>query len=78
MSAEAAILTRSWTVGSRTCTLSVPRPQAGEAAHVCVEWEPSQPTKLTGEEWHEYRAGRDAALAELAQILGGSVAVLEL
>ena len=79
MSAEPAILTRRWRVGRRTCTLSVPQLQPGQAVHVCIEWDPDMPTaKLNAAERRQYRAGRDAAVAELALLLDGMVAVVEL
>lgn len=78
MPAEAAIVTRSFTVGNRIATLSVPRPRPGNRATACLlEWAPTPPQRLTAQEWAEYRAGRNAALAELARELGGNVAVLE-
>lgn len=80
MSASAAILTRTWPVGSRTVTLTVPRLDGRKAHPVCVscDWSPSVPTALTADEWRAYRAGRDSALAELSEELGGRVGVLEL
>lgn len=77
MSAEAAILTRSWRVAGRTCTLSVPRPEPGKALSACMEWEPSPPKSMTAEDWRAYRAGRNAALAEVAAELNIAVAVVE-
>jgi hypothetical protein len=78
MSAEAAILTRSWRVGSRTASLSVPRPKPGKPLHVCIEWDPSPPSQLSTSEWREYREGRNAALADLAAELGIGVGVVDL
>ena len=78
MNARPAVLIHSWAVGCRTCTLSVPRPRPGAAVAVCVEWEPYPPPHLSGTEWDQYRAGRNAALAALARILGGNVVVVEL
>jgi len=78
MSAEAAALTRSWPVGNRTCTLTVPRPNPGAPACAVVEWSPDTPSRLTASEWKAYRAGRDQAAAELAAELGGAAAVIEL
>ena len=43
-----------------------------------VEWSPREPASLSTEEWHEYRHGRNQALANLAAELGINVAVLEL
>jgi hypothetical protein len=78
VSAEPAILTRRWRVGRRTCTLSVPQPQPGQAVHVCIEWDPDMPTmRLNASERRQYRAGRDAAFADLARLIGGTVAPVE-
>lgn len=77
MSAEPAALTRSWIVGHRTCTLTMPRPVQGKAACAVFEWSPNVPRQLSATEWHEYRRGRNAAITELAQILGINAAVLE-
>ena len=76
--AEVAILIRSWPVGSRTATLSVPRPQPGKTLHASVEWEPCPPKALTSTEWMAYRTGRDKALSEIAAELDITVAVLDI
>lgn len=78
MSGEAAAFVRSWRVGPYTAKLTVPQIVAGKPAAACVEWSPSEPTRLDAQQWREYRAGRNAVLAELAQQLGGSVAVIDL
>ncbi len=78
VSASAAILTRSWPVGTRTCTLSISRIEPGATVQMCVEWTPSLPKGLTASERHQYRSGRDAALDQLAAELGITVAVVEL
>lgn len=78
MTASAALITRAWRVGSRTVTLSVPKPDGARPVCMSVEWAPNLPRKLSAEEWKQYRAGRDAALAELAKQLGGAVGLIEL
>lgn len=78
MSAAAPVLWRSWQVGERTCTLTVPRAVRGKAAHASVEWSPDVPHRLSQAEWQQYRAGRNQAAAELARQLGGMAAVIEL
>lgn len=78
MNASAAILTCSWAVGPRTCTLSVPSIEGGKPLSCCVEWDPAPPKGLSASEWHQYRSGRDAALDQLAAELGITVAVVEL
>jgi hypothetical protein len=43
-----------------------------------AEWTPALPRKLTPQEMRRYRKIRDAALAELAAHIGGTVGVIEL
>lgn len=47
-------------------------------AGLASEWDPHLPSGLSKSEWKQYRAGRDALLAEVAKSLGGTVAVVEL
>ncbi len=77
MTATAAI-TRSWSVGQRTVTLTVPAviPRGG-ALNVLMEWD-DLPDHLTDAEMAEYRAGRDRAIREIAEQLGVRAAVWEL
>lgn len=70
------VLTRTWPVGDRTATLSVSR-GVGAPIHARIEWSPSAPSRLSAEEWRQYRAGRDQALAEISRELGINAAVLE-
>jgi len=42
------------------------------------EWEPTVPRRLSKREWREYRAGRDAAFAELCRVIGEPMMVVEL
>jgi|JI8StandDraft_1071087.scaffolds.fasta_scaffold51094_2 hypothetical protein len=76
VTAEAAAFTATWRVGSRTVTLTSPHPKPGQALSAVVEWDPAMPLKLTPAELVQYRAGRDAALADMAQALGITVAVV--
>lgn len=77
MSAEAVLLVRSWQVGARTCTMTIPRPKHRRPVHVAMEWDPAPPDRMTADEWRQYRQGRDAAIAEVAEALQVSVAVLD-
>lgn len=77
MSAETPLAVRSWRVGKYTVEMTVPRPEPGRPSAVAMEWAPHMPERLTTSEIAQYRRGRDAALAELAEILGGNVAVIE-
>jgi len=78
VSAERAMLSRSWRVGRYTATLTVPPPRRGQIASAVIEWEPKVPGHLTEAELDQYRNGRDGALADLAGALGITAAVVEL
>ena len=43
-----------------------------------TSWEPDTPRRLTKAEMRDYRRGRDALLAEVAQHIGGGIAVVEI
>jgi len=78
MSAEAAALARTWSVGRWRVTLTVPSAQLGQVRQAVFEWSPSLPTRmLTKSEMRQYRAGRDRAIGELAVALGGPALLLE-
>ncbi len=76
MSAEAAALVRSFPVGQRTVTLTIPKPKRGGLVHMTAEWFPDRPARLNRQEWRQYRRGRAAVLAALARI-ANERAVLE-
>ncbi|MFO1129152.1 MAG: hypothetical protein U1E66_12050 [Rhodospirillales bacterium] len=42
-----------------------------------VEWEPDVPKRMNEREMQDYRRGRDAAMAEVARLIGGRVVVVE-
>jgi hypothetical protein len=66
-------------VGARyIVTLAIPLEslRAG-VVHLDVVWEPSPPHRLTAAELHDYRSGRDALFAEVAKLIGGNVAIVE-
>ncbi|MBK7059179.1 MAG: hypothetical protein IPI03_14525 [Rubrivivax sp.] len=67
--------TRTWQVGARTCTLTAGRDDRGQVA-CCIEWKPL-PERLSDAELREYRAGRDAAIAELAEHFDVQTLVIE-
>ena len=77
MSGEAAAMTRTWRVGKRTVTCTVPQVRSGQVLHAAFEWTPNMPRRLSRREWRQYRAGRDKAFAELFAELGVKGAVLE-
>jgi hypothetical protein len=47
--------------------------------HLSAQWSPDVPRRgsLSGGETAQYRAGRDALMAEVAKVIGGNVLVLE-
>ena len=45
---------------------------------MACEWEPSTPKRLNDREMRDYRRGRDAALSEVARLIGGDVMCIEL
>lgn len=77
MTGGSTTASRSWKVGQRTVTLTVSRPTPGRDARAGFEWEPDAPTKLSDDEWAEYRSGRHAALTEIAATLHINVGVLD-
>jgi len=77
MSAESALLERTFAVGRFTCTMTFPRPKPGAVVHMAVEWSPRMPRQLSTSEKAAYRAGRDAAVAAYGEQMGERIAVLE-
>jgi hypothetical protein len=73
MSAQAAVLSRTWKVGRYRATLTVPPVESG-VRHACIEWQPHTPRDLTPDELEAYRLGRDRAFREL----GLSALIVEL
>ena len=69
---------RSWPVGTRTCTITVQRPKPGAVVNAVIAWAPNQPARLSTDEWAEYRAGRNHALSLIAAEFGINAAVLEI
>ena len=76
--AEQAALVRSWRVGKRTVTLTMPQVRSGQVLHAALEWHPDMPRRLSRREWKQYRAGRDKAFAELCRDLGIRGALCEI
>ena len=70
MTGEAAAMTRTFRVGKRTVTCTMPQVQPGQVVCATIEWHPDMPRRLSRREWKQYRAGRDAAFAGLCGDLG--------
>jgi hypothetical protein len=76
--AEAALLVRSFRVGKRTCTLTIPTPRPGGTASLVAEWSPNIPNRpFTKKEERQYFAGRHAVMTELAAQIGGSILIID-
>lgn len=50
----------------------------GRVLDLAVSWEPRLPRQLSAKERADYRAARAAFMAELAQVIGGRVAVADI
>lgn len=48
-----------------------------EKAGIKCQWRPDLPRSLTEQQREQYRAGRDALLAEVGKDMGGQVLVIE-
>lgn len=70
MSADQAVLQRSFPVGFYTATLTVRASRSGGTVGCTCEWEPGVPERLGEAELFAYVTGRNTALAELSQLLG--------
>ena len=78
MSAESPAVVHSFRVGKRTVTITIPYPELDSCIAMACEWSPTVPKRLSRRGWREYRAGRDAALAELSRITGERCVVVEI
>ena len=67
---EAVAMMRTWRVGRRKVTLTVPQTRSGQVVTAAIEWHPDMPHRLSRREWKQYRAGRDKAFAGLCGELG--------
>lgn len=72
-----ACITRAWPVGKFNVTMTIPRESRGVACAV-IEWSPHLPKRLTDDELQQYRVGRGAALADIADELGITVGIVDL
>ncbi len=70
MTGETAAMVRTWRVGKRQVTVTVPQVRTGQVATAAIEWHPDLPRRLSRREWKQYRTGRDAAFADLCGDLG--------
>lgn len=79
MSASAALVTHAFAVGRRMVLITLGRPDPKlKIAPASVEWSPDVPTsQLPIQEQRQFEAGRYAALAMLAEILGGGVVAID-
>ncbi len=78
MSAEAPALVRTFRVGHRIRTISLPASEPGSVSYGTVEWEPDLPAGLNRSELRQYRKGRDKAFAELGRRFEGKSVTVEI
>ena len=74
-----ALVTTTFRVGRRfKVAMTIPSFGPGETLAMNVEWSPDVPKRrLNKREIQDYRRGRDAALAEVARLIGGNVLCVE-
>jgi len=65
------MLKSTFEVGNYTCELTV------SMGGMKASWSPCMPTKLSKKELRQYRAGRDALLANYAEETGANVMLVE-
>ena len=73
------LVTTTFRVGRRfKVAMTIPCFGPGETLAMNVEWSPDVPKRrLNKREIQDYRRGRDAALAEVARLIGGNVLCVE-
>ena len=78
MTASSPLVQHVFDVGHRSVLVTLGRPDS--ATKICpavVEWSPDAPTsRLPPDEQLQFEAGRHAALAQLAAVLGGGVTLI--
>jgi hypothetical protein len=77
-SARAPAFVRSFRIGRYTCTIAIPHCTPGGAVQMTRVWHPELRRPLTAAELRQYRAGRDAALRELSELIGMRTNMVEL
>ena len=77
--AQSPAISRTFRVGRLwRCTWTIQKPVAGTVASSVVEWEPDIPGRPLNEaELRDYRAGRNAVMADLAEQTGMKTMVVE-
>jgi len=65
--------TNTFLVGVYVCEMTY-----NEGEPLKAEWRPDVPRRLAEHDWSQYRAGRDALLAEVAAATGMNTLVVEL
>lgn len=81
MSEQFALLIKTFPVGKWWVTLTFRHPPAALSGApteiMTAEWFPRLPPSLSRKEWRQYRAGRDAAIAEYGEVTGLKIALVE-
>ena len=63
---------KTFEVGTLTCLMTM-----SVLGHITSEWNPKMPTRLTRKERAQYRAGRNALVAEFAEATGINIMIVE-
>ena len=58
--AEQAALVRTWRVGRRKVTVTMPQVRSGQVLHAAFEWTPDMPRRLSQREWKQQLGPRTA------------------
>jgi hypothetical protein len=67
------MISNTFKVGPITCEMTI-----SALGQLTAEWSPHMPDRLTRKERAQYRAGRDALLAEFAKLTGLNMLIIEI
>ena len=67
------MISNTFKVGAFTCEMTITA-----QTQINAEWSPKIPTELTPKEWAQYRAGRNALVAEFAKMTGLNLMIVEI
>ena len=67
------MISNTFKVGPFTCEMTI-----SALGHVTAGWSPQMPDRLTRKERAQYRAGRNALVAEFAKVTGLNMMIIEL
>ena len=67
------MISDTFKVGTFTCEMTI-----SALGQITAEWSPQMPTQLTRKERRQYRAGRNALVAEFVKATGVDLMILEI